>query len=74
MTAPEFTYPNRLAALLRRQYPGASIIVLNRAYGQTVEWAVAAEVIDTAHFGPIAPAMHAVDADVYVAERKARGP
>ncbi len=32
-TAPEFTYPNRLAAQLRRQYPAASIIVLNRGKG-----------------------------------------
>jgi lysophospholipase L1-like esterase len=32
-TAPEFTYPNRLAAQLRRQYPGANIIVLNRGKG-----------------------------------------
>jgi lysophospholipase L1-like esterase len=33
VTSPEFTYPNRLAAQLRRQYPGASIIVLNRGKG-----------------------------------------
>jgi lysophospholipase L1-like esterase len=32
-TAPEFTYPNRLAAQLRRQYPGADITVLNRGKG-----------------------------------------
>ena len=51
-----------------------SILVLNRAYGQTVEWAIAADMIDTSRFGPIAPAMHALDADVYVAERKARIP
>jgi 4-amino-4-deoxy-L-arabinose transferase-like glycosyltransferase len=50
------------------------ILVLDRAYGQTVEWAIAAAMIDTARFGPIAPAMHALDADVYVAERKARSP
>jgi len=29
-TAPEFTYPNRLAAQLQRQYPGADITVVNR--------------------------------------------
>lgn len=32
-TAPEFTYPNRLAAQLRRKYPGATITVLNRGRG-----------------------------------------
>src|SRR5436190_4951138 len=32
-TAPEFTYPNRLAAQLRRQYPTADITVLNRGKG-----------------------------------------
>ncbi|MGB3864495.1 MAG: SGNH/GDSL hydrolase family protein [Xanthobacteraceae bacterium] len=32
-TAPEFTYPNRLAAQLRRKYPGAAITVLNRGRG-----------------------------------------
>jgi len=32
-TAPEFTYPNRLAAQLRRHYPGADITVLNRGKG-----------------------------------------
>lgn len=32
-TAPEFTYPNRLAAQLHRAYPGASITVLNRGKG-----------------------------------------
>ena len=32
-TAPEFTYPNRLAAQLRRAYPGADITVLNRGKG-----------------------------------------
>lgn len=32
-TAPEFTYPNRLAAQLRRAYPGANITVLNRGKG-----------------------------------------
>src|SRR6201996_1887254 len=31
--SPEFTYPNRLAAQLRRQYPGADITVLNRGVG-----------------------------------------
>jgi lysophospholipase L1-like esterase len=32
-TSPEFTYPNRLAAQLRRQYPGADITVVNRGKG-----------------------------------------
>jgi lysophospholipase L1-like esterase len=32
-TSPEFTYPNRLAAQLRRQYPGAEISVVNRGKG-----------------------------------------
>jgi lysophospholipase L1-like esterase len=32
-TSPEFTYPNRLAAQLRRQYPGADISVLNHGVG-----------------------------------------
>jgi lysophospholipase L1-like esterase len=32
-TSPEFTYPNRLAAQLRRQYPGADIAVVNRGKG-----------------------------------------
>jgi lysophospholipase L1-like esterase len=32
-SAPEFTYPNRLAALLKRHYPTADIIVLNRGKG-----------------------------------------
>jgi lysophospholipase L1-like esterase len=32
-SAPEFTYPNRLAALLRRQYPSADISVVNRGVG-----------------------------------------
>lgn len=32
-TAPEFTYPSRLAAQLRRQYPTADITVLNRGAG-----------------------------------------
>lgn len=32
-TAPEFTYPNRLAAQLRRAYPSANITVLNRGKG-----------------------------------------
>jgi lysophospholipase L1-like esterase len=32
-TSPEFTYPNRLAAQLRRQYPGADITVVNRGQG-----------------------------------------
>src|SRR3954470_19166807 len=32
-TSPEFTYPNRLAAQLRRHYPGADITVVNRGKG-----------------------------------------
>jgi lysophospholipase L1-like esterase len=32
-SAPEFTYPNRLAAQLRRQYPGADISVINAGRG-----------------------------------------
>jgi lysophospholipase L1-like esterase len=32
-TSPEFTYPNRLAAQLHRQYPSADITVLNRGHG-----------------------------------------
>lgn len=32
-TSPQFTYPNRLAKQLRRQYPGADITVLNRGKG-----------------------------------------
>ncbi len=32
-TSPEFTYPNRLAAQLRRQYPSADITVVNRGQG-----------------------------------------
>jgi lysophospholipase L1-like esterase len=32
-TSPEFTYPNRLAAQLHRQYPGADITVINRGQG-----------------------------------------
>ena len=32
-TAPEFTYPNRLAAQLKRKYPTADITVLNRGKG-----------------------------------------
>jgi lysophospholipase L1-like esterase len=32
-SAPEFTYPNRLAAQLRRQYPTADITVINRGQG-----------------------------------------
>jgi lysophospholipase L1-like esterase len=32
-SSPEFTYPNRLAAQLHRQYPGAEITVLNRGVG-----------------------------------------
>ncbi len=30
---PEFTYPNRLAMQLRKQYPGADITVVNRGVG-----------------------------------------
>jgi lysophospholipase L1-like esterase len=32
-TSPEFTYPNRLAAQLRRKYPNADITVVNRGKG-----------------------------------------
>jgi lysophospholipase L1-like esterase len=32
-SAPEFNYPNRLAAQLRRQYPSADITVINRGVG-----------------------------------------
>jgi lysophospholipase L1-like esterase len=32
-TSPEFTYPNRLAAQLRRKYPNADITVINRGKG-----------------------------------------
>lgn len=32
-SSPDFTYPNRLAAQLHRQYPGAEITVLNRGVG-----------------------------------------
>ena len=32
-TSPEFNYPNRLAAQLRRAYPGADLTVLNRGKG-----------------------------------------
>ena len=32
-TSPEYTYPNRLAAQLRRQYPSADITVINRGQG-----------------------------------------
>jgi lysophospholipase L1-like esterase len=32
-TSPEYTYPNRLAAQLHRQYPGADITVVNRGQG-----------------------------------------
>ena len=32
-SAPEFTYPNRLAAQLKRQYPGADIRVINAGVG-----------------------------------------
>lgn len=32
-SSPAFTYPNRLAAQLRRQYPGVEITVLNSGHG-----------------------------------------
>jgi lysophospholipase L1-like esterase len=32
-SSPEFTYPNRLAAQLHRQYPGADLTVLNHGVG-----------------------------------------
>ena len=32
-TSPEFTYPNRLAAQLRRKYPSADITIVNRGKG-----------------------------------------
>ena len=32
-TSPEFTYPNRLAVQLHRQYPSADITVVNRGQG-----------------------------------------
>src|SRR6266704_1837819 len=32
-TSPEFTYPNRLAAQLHRQYPAADITIVNRGQG-----------------------------------------
>jgi lysophospholipase L1-like esterase len=32
-SSPEFTYPNRLATQLKRQYPGANIIVVNAGVG-----------------------------------------
>jgi lysophospholipase L1-like esterase len=32
-SSPEFTYPNRLAAQLRRQYPSADITVINSGHG-----------------------------------------
>lgn len=32
-SAPEFTYPNRLAAQLHRKYPTADIAVINRGHG-----------------------------------------
>jgi lysophospholipase L1-like esterase len=32
-TSPEYTYPNRLADQLHRQYPGADITVVNRGQG-----------------------------------------
>ena len=32
-TSPDYTYPNRLAAQLRRQYPSADITVVNRGKG-----------------------------------------
>jgi 4-amino-4-deoxy-L-arabinose transferase-like glycosyltransferase len=50
------------------------IVVLNAAYGQTVPWAIAVGMVDTSRFGPIAPATHAGDANVYVAERRRAQP
>ncbi|MGH7689879.1 MAG: hypothetical protein ACREN3_09770, partial [Gemmatimonadaceae bacterium] len=49
------------------------IIVLNAAYGQTVPWAIAAGMVDTTRFGPIAPAVHAADGNVFVAELREHG-
>jgi lysophospholipase L1-like esterase len=50
-TSPEFTYPNRLAAQLRRQYPNADITVVNRGKGgddaPEMMKRLQAEVIDT---------------------------
>ncbi|HET7632737.1 MAG TPA: glycosyltransferase family 39 protein [Gemmatimonadaceae bacterium] len=50
------------------------ILVLNARYGQTVPWAIAGGLIDTARFGPIAPATHAIDGNVYIAERRMNRP
>lgn len=50
------------------------IIVLAPLYGQTIEKAVAQGMVDTAQFGPVAPAVHARDGEVYVAERKGSQP
>ena len=33
VTSPEYTYPNRLAAQLRRQYPSSDITVINSGHG-----------------------------------------
>jgi lysophospholipase L1-like esterase len=50
-TSPEFTYPNRLAAQLHRQYPSADITVVNRGKGgedaPEMMKRLQAEVIDT---------------------------
>jgi hypothetical protein len=48
------------------------IVVLNAADGQTLPWAIDAGLVDTVHFGPVAPAMRAADGNVYVAERRGR--
>ena len=50
------------------------IIVLNAAYGQTVPWAITVGIIDTSRFGPIVPAIHALDGNVFVAERRVERP
>jgi 4-amino-4-deoxy-L-arabinose transferase-like glycosyltransferase len=48
------------------------IIVLNTGYDQNLSWAIATGMVDTARFGPVAPALHVVDGNVYVAERRSR--
>ncbi|HVZ78769.1 MAG TPA: glycosyltransferase family 39 protein [Gemmatimonadaceae bacterium] len=50
------------------------ILVLDPAEGQTLRWAEAAGILDTSRFGPVSPAMHATDMDVFVAERKGATP
>ncbi len=49
------------------------IIVLAPRYGQTIQQAIGQGMVDTTLFGPIAPAIHERDGDVYVAERKGNG-